>query len=221
MKRRDILLTLFVTSTLFAGGKGVEVVETPVEPLPLALATPSPIYLGVGLIGGRYSGKTACNCEYEDITYGAMIRAGIDFNQYFGIEARALGTFLDADELGGQKLSHIGLYAKPMLPIGESANIYGLMGYGYTRTSFEDKTGATASGLLSYKKSAASAGVGLEVDFSSKEEDREMGVEYPEGFDGQGDQERGWGAFIDYQRLAIDKDAPKMDVVSAGVTYDF
>jgi opacity protein-like surface antigen len=220
-KRQSILFALaFTTSVLFAGGKGVAVVETPVEPLPVALATPSPIYLGLGLVGGQYSGSTCNGCQYEDITYGAMLRAGVDFNQYFGIEARALGTFLQADELGGQKLSHVGLFAKPMVPLGDEANIYGLIGYGYTQTSFENRTRALAGGLAEYDNSGLSGGVGIELDFSNKEADREEGM-YPDGFDGHGDQERGWGAFLDYQRLLIDSDAPDMDVVSAGVTYDF
>ena len=53
------------------------------------------------------------------------------------------------------------------------------------------------------------------------EDDREEDTLYEGGFDGQGDQERGWGLFVDYQRLLIKSDVPDMDVVSAGVTYDF
>jgi len=48
----------------------------------------------------------------------------------------------------------------------------------------------------------------MEVKLSSRDEDDES-------------YENGWGLFLDYQRLVIDSEAPDMDVVSAGVTYDF
>jgi len=66
-----------------------------------------------------------------------------------------------------------------------------------------------------------SAGFGLEYDLSDKRDDYDRNIYYPEGFDGQGDQEMGWGLFVDYQRLLIDSNIPDLDVVSAGVTYDF
>jgi len=218
--KRNILISLLAMATIstnvFAGGKGVVPVEAPVEPIPV-MQTPSPIYLGLGLLWGRYSG--ACgdadpSCTYEDVTYGALLRAGYDFSQYFGIEGRILGTFLKADPLGGEELRHFGLYAKPMYPLGEDFNIYALLGYGWTKTK-------AGKNLKEIDESGFSAGLGLEYDLSNMEDDREEDTLYEGGFDGQGDQEKGWGLFVDYQRLLIKSDIPDMDVISGGVTYDF
>ena len=219
--KKYILVTLLAIATLstsiFAGGKGVEPVVEAVEPIP-AMETPSPVYLGLGLLWGRYDGSCGSpDCPYEDVTYGALLRGGYDFSQYFGLEARLLGTFWKEDPLGGQKLKHLGIFAKPMYPLGEDFNVYGLLGYGWT------KTNVTASGtaLKELNEGGFSAGLGLEYDLSDMEDDREEDTLYEGGFDGQGDQERGWGLFVDYQRLLIKSDVPDMDVISGGVTYDF
>jgi len=210
------LVAVVMNSTVYAGGNIVPI-EAPVEPIPVepipVMTTPSPIYLGLGLLWGRFNGCSD-GCGYEDVTYGALLRAGYDFNQYFGLEERLLGTFLKADPLGGEELRHIGIYAKPMYPIGEDFNIYALLGYGWTQT----KAGRN---LEKVDEGGFSAGLGLEYDLSDMEDDREEDTRYEGGFDAQGDQEKGWGLFVDYQRLLIKSDVPDMDVVSGGVTYDF
>lgn len=218
--KKSILLSLLAVATmstsLCAGGKEVAPIEAPVEPIPV-MQEVSPIYVGLGLLWGRYNGACGTadpSCEYEDVTYGALLRAGYDFNQYFGLEGRVLGTFLKADPLGGEELRHFGLFAKPMYPIGEDLNIYALLGYGWTQT----KAGIN---LTEVDDSGFSAGLGLEYDLSDMEDDREEDTNYERGFDGQADQENGWGLFVDYQRLLIKSDTPNMDVVSGGITYDF
>lgn len=212
----SLVTIAFFSTTLYAGGKGAAPVESAVEPIPVAIE-PSPVYIGAGLIWGIYNWcRTTPECEYEDATYGAMLRGGYEWNQYFGIEARVLGTFWKADPLGGQKLRHYGLFAKPMYPIGEDFNLYGLLGYGWTQT----KTGGNGN-LDEVDDHGFSAGIGLEYDLSDRDDDREENVLYEREFDGQADQERGWGLFVDYQRLLIKSDTPDMDVVSGGVTYDF
>ncbi len=214
-----ILLTMTTLSTsIFAGSKAVAPVDAPVEPVP-TMNMPIPVYLGLGLLWGKYSGicGDSPDCPYEDVTYGGLFRGGYDFNQYFGLEGRVLGTFFGEDKLGGQKLQHLGLYAKPMYPMGENFNIYGLLGYGWTKTDVV----ASGTALKELDDHGFSAGLGLEYDLSDMEDDREEDTLYEGGFDGHGDQEKGWGLFIDYQRLLIKSDAPDMDVVSGGITYDF
>jgi len=213
------VVALVAMSTLSQAG-GV-FVPPPVEvltPEPVVLTkSPSPVYIGLGAIWGRYNGECGAaseNCKYEDATYGAVARLGVDINQYFGLEARVLGSFLEADENGGEELRHAGLFVKPMVPMGEDVNVYGLIGYGWTQT-------VAGQYLTQIDDEGLSIGVGFEVDFSSKEEDKEEDVDYRGAFDGQGDQEKGFGLFVDYQRLLVKKDVPEMDVVSAGVTYDF
>jgi OOP family OmpA-OmpF porin len=203
-----------MTTSSYAGGD-IAPIMLPVEPVAPTHA-PTPVYIGVGMVWGQYNKGCSGECQYEDVTYGMMVRLGYDFNQYIGVEARFISTFWGADDLGGQELQHVGLYVKPMAPISENFNIYGLLGYGWTETS----TGGNRN-LATVDKDGFSAGLGVEFDLSSKEEDREDNAYYENGFDGQGDQELGWGLFVDYQRLLIDNEYPDMDVISAGVTYDF
>ena len=210
----SVITTAVLTTSSYAGGD-IAPIMMPVEPVAVQHA-PSPVYIGAGMVWGQYNKGCSGECQYEDVTYGMMIRLGYDFNQYIGVEARFISTFWGADDLGGQELQHVGLFVKPMAPISENFNVYGLLGYGWTETS----TGGNRN-LETVDKDGFSAGLGLEYDLSNKEADREANAYYANGFDGQGDQELGWGLFLDYQRLLIDNEYPEMDVVSAGLTYDF
>lgn len=199
---------LGISTVLYSGGD-IAPVLTPVEPVGVK-QLPIPVYIGVGFVAGRYYAS-----NYEDVTYGAMLRLGYDFNQYLGLEARYTETYWDEGTLFGQRLEHFGLFFKPMLPLTDKMNTYGLLGYGWTKTN-------TKRGLnKALDENGFSAGLGLEYDLSSKRDDYDRNIYYPEGFDGQADQEKGWGLFVDYQRLFIDSSVPDLDVISAGVTYDF
>ena len=202
-----VTIALLATAT-YAGGD-IMPAMVPVEPVPIKRVA-SPVYIGAGFVAGRYFAN-----NYEDVTYGAMVRVGLDFNQYIGLEARYIATFWEEGKLYGQELEHFGLFVKPMLPFNENFNLYGLLGYGWTQTN--------TSGLLNkaIDDNGFSAGLGLEYDLSDKRDDYDRNIYYPEGFDGQADQEKGWGLFVDYQRLLIKSDIPDLDAVSAGVTYDF
>jgi len=83
-------------------------------------------YVGAGLVRGIVA---ASNCE--DVTYGVMLKAGYDINSYFGMEARALKTNWRYE---GSKIKHVGLFLKPMFPVNEDINLYGLVGYAKTKT---------------------------------------------------------------------------------------
>ena len=202
---RKIILSvaaIAATTTLsFAGGDIVPVYEPVVAPEAIQYDS-VPVYVGIGLNRGVYNYSKCSNCEYEDVTYGLTLRAGYDFNQYVGIEARYIGTYWDADELGGQELTHVGLYVKPMMAINEQLNIYGLVGYGITTTT----TGGNGN-LGEVDDNGFAAGLGMEYDIDTQ--------------DVEGSLESGFGLFVDYQRLLIKSDVPDMDVVSAGVTFDF
>jgi len=204
-----VALSVWSISTMsYAGGDIVPAV-VPVEPTQVKRVA-TPVYIGAGFVAGRY-----LESNYEDVTYGGMVRMGYEFNQYIGLEARYIATFWDEGAIYGQELEHVGLFVKPMLPLNPNFNLYGLLGYGWTQT--------TTSGALNeaIDDNGFSAGFGLEYDLSDMRDDYERNTYYPEGFDGQADQEKGWGLFVDYQRLLIDSDIPDLDVVSAGLTYDF
>ncbi|RLA68608.1 MAG: hypothetical protein DRG09_07665 [Epsilonproteobacteria bacterium] len=217
--RKLILVSLMslvtLSTSIYAGGKGVAEATTAV--VPIETIDPSPWYLGAGIVWAKLSG---CNlqpgCEYEDVTYGAMVRGGYDYNQYVGIEARYIRTFLDEGPFGGAPLAHIGIFLKPQYPVSERVNVYGLLGYGYT-----ENLGNGAR--LDYFDSGSgfSAGAGIEYDLSDREYDREDNGIYDRDFDGYADQGRGWSLFLDYQRLLIDSDIPDLDAISLGLRYDF
>lgn len=209
-----IILVTLSTST-YAGGKGV--IETVSPVIPIETIDPSPWYLGAGIVWAKLSG---CNlepgCEYEDVTYGAMVRGGYDYNQYVGVEARYIHTFLEEGPYGGTPLSHIGIFLKPQYPVSERLNVYGLLGYGYT-----ENLGNGARLDYFDNGSGFSAGLGVEYDLSDSDYDREENGNYDRIFDGYADQGRGWSLFLDYQRLLIDSNIPDLDAVSLGLRYDF
>jgi OOP family OmpA-OmpF porin len=167
-------------------------------------------YAGLGITSARYENNCRCKrgrtVENKDTTYGIMGRVGYDFNQYVGIEARGARTNWDND---GSKVKHAGLFVKPMIPIGDSSNLYGLVGLAKT-TVRGTMPNVDAEGLA--------LGAGIEVDISK---DKPKNGKYSRNFDGHGDQETGVGLFVDYERMHVKSGSPDIDALSAGVTYDF
>ena len=216
------LLAYGLSVSLLAGGKaGIAPAIVPIIPIfpsdDVDKIDPNAWYVGVGLVMGKYTGDCGEGCPYEDVTYGMLVRVGYEWNQYIGVEARALRTFWgeDPNPFGGETLGHVGLFAKPTYPIGEDFNVYGLWGYGRTKTYTKSPY------LPKIDEYGFSYGFGLEYDLSSKEDDYDSNTNYDRPFDGQADQEKGWGLFIDYQRLLVKAGIPDMDVIAIGITYDF
>ncbi|SFV69955.1 putative outer membrane protein A [hydrothermal vent metagenome] len=214
--KKIILLTTIIalTSGAFAGGKYVKAVETEVVPIPTVI-DPLPLYVGVGAIA-TFIQRDPCPCkpngkDIKDHQFGTVLRVGWDFNQYVGVEARTFKT-LGSDNFS--EVKHYGIYMKPQYHIGEQVNIYALLGYGKTTIHY-------TNGILScsMKKKGFSYGVGLEYDLSK---DKSLG-EYARDFDGQGDQEKGWGIWADFQHLLSNAGSThtNSNVVTAGITYDF
>jgi len=188
-----------------------------VEPAAVVIPKPAPapvknikangFYAGLGISGARYSTSCkGCSQSGKDDTSGVMARVGYDFNKYIGIEARGIKTNWQSD---GGKVEHAGLFVKPMLPVGDATNIYGLVGVAKTKTKGSlQRTNAESLAL----------GAGVEVDVTA---DTPKEGRYGRPFDGKGDQEKGVGVFLDYERMVVKSSAPHLDAVSAGVTYDF
>ena len=210
--------SLITAMSLYAGGKYMEPVVTPVAPI-VKVTEVSAWYLGGGITWAKLSRD---NC-YEDATWGAMLRGGYEFNQYIGIEARWIRTFWDEGPFGGTPLQHVGIFAKPQYPVSERFNVYALAGYGYTENLGN-------GGRLKYfdHDDGFSAGIGIEYDLSDKKHDYDSyktednpSPKFDREFDGHGEQEAGWSLFIDYQRLLIKSNIPDLDAISFGIRYDF
>jgi OOP family OmpA-OmpF porin len=206
-----IFSTLFIAN-LYGGGKTIAPPEVDVVKIGEDISS---LYLGVGIVANKFH---ACgyNCTYEDKTYGLMLRAGYEFNDYFGVESRALKTFLDKGPFGGVPMVHIGIYAKPHYAISENFNLYGLLGYGYTKNLGNGRR-------LNYfdDDHGFSSGIGLEYDISDQKVELLEDANYSRTFDRYGDQSIGWRLFLDYHRLLIKSDTPDMDALSFGIRYDF
>jgi len=176
--------------------------------VPLVAATVSGIYGGLGIVAARYDTNCDCNGDKSgvDTTAGIMGRIGYDFNKYVGLEARGMMTNWKSS---GGKIKHVGAFVKPMIPVSDAINAYGLVGIAKTTTKGDLRT-TDVTGL--------SFGGGVEYDISS---DKQKNARYGREFDGKGDQEKGLGLFADYERLYYKKGSPDLDAISAGVTYDF
>jgi len=175
----------------------------PIVP-PQPKIAPNGFYAGLGITGVNYESNCKCkNVDKKDVNYGGTVRVGYDFNEYIGVEARGTKTKGDAD------VEHAGVFIKPMIPVTNSANVYGLVGVAKTKVK---------GNLPKVDSDGLAMGAGIEIDLSS---DTPKDGRYSRPFDGKGDQEEGVGLFVDYERMIVKDNAPDLDVVTAGVTYDF
>ena len=141
----------------------VKVVEPVVKEVKPEVVTPlveednSNWYVGAGLVAGRTQ-----NIDCEDITYGVMAKAGYDFNEYVGVEARGLMTNWEYE---GSKIQHVGAFVKPQYPLSEDMNLYGLVGYGKTTTSHVQNVDETGLAYGAGAEYALSDDMNIFVDY--------------------------------------------------------
>jgi opacity protein-like surface antigen len=200
-----VALSALLASSHAMAGKNYEPVDSDVVPNDIT----NPFYVGIGGIWTGVSRDCSCNSSsprrLKDSTYGEIIRVGYDFNPFFGIEARALQNNMG---INFAKTTHYGVYLKPQYHISELVNVYALAGYGHTEV--ECIISEKNKGTHNFQKNGFSFGAGMEYDLSGAQ-----------GY--QGDAEEGGGLFADWQNLAY-RDTPQntnVNVVSAGITYDF
>jgi OOP family OmpA-OmpF porin len=110
-------------------------IETVSEPIKESDSSGGTAYIGLGGTIVQYD--TNCNCpdptlSGTDKSGGIIAKAGYEFNQYLGIEARGIKTVIKED---GGEVEHIGIFVKPSYPINEKSSLYGLVGWGKTTTS--------------------------------------------------------------------------------------
>ena len=162
----------------------------------------------VGWYGGLgfTTADSTCPTGCKDITYGVVGRVGYDLNNYLGIEGRVMKTMWKYEQ---QKIEHVGLFVKPMFPITEDINIYGLLGFGKVETGNK----------IVFDDTGLAWGVGLNYNFG---DDEEVEVENNNTTTTTTEVKgNGLGIFIDYERLLQKSDSPDFDAVSLDVTYDF
>ena len=147
----SIVSILALSGLSFAGGNIALVapIEAPVIEAPVAVQS-SAFYVGLGY-SYLTSNRTAVLNDPSDPRNGqvvkdtdsnannVMLQVGYQFNQYIALEGRytvAVGDFsLTHNHKNGLEedvdidLSNIGIYLKPIYPIG-NLSLYGLLGYG-------------------------------------------------------------------------------------------
>ena len=191
--KRSLLLFTLLSGLAIAGGKGVPIPVEPVVPMPIEES--GAFYVGLGLIATDFDYCSALECNYQDSTYGIMLRAGYEFNEYIAVEARGFNTFMDEGPYGGVPLQGIGAYIVPQYTFADNFKVYGLIGYAYTESLAEGNR-------LQYFEddSGFSAGGGLEYMITDT-----------------------YSVFVDYNNLLIssDNDVPSMEAYSLGIKYTF
>ena len=146
---------MMTTISSHAGGKMV-------EPAPSEIISvyKIPLYIGIGLLTTKLTRDCPCAGAtiLEDTTYGVMLRAGWNINDYIGVEARYFKSNMKKDF---SEVEHYGIYLKPQYRISPDINIYALVGYG--KTTVDYICGAKSS-ILS--ESGLSYGGGIEYDIT-------------------------------------------------------
>jgi len=158
---------------------------TPIVPL-LAASAPLGLYGGLGFTLGQYK---VASSSVKDRTAGVIARLGYDFNDYIGVEARGIRTNWKPH---GGKIKHAGIFLKPMYPVTNDIDVYGLAGYAKT----------TTQGVLPrVDENAFAWGAGMEYDLSSLFS--------------------GLGLFGDYERLVQKSGSADLDTLNFGLKYNF
>lgn len=198
-------------------------------------------YGGVGLS----TVKAVCTDNCEDVTFGVIGKVGYDFNQHIGIEGRVIKTMWEYEQ---QKVEHIGIFAKPMLPISENLHVYGLLGYGKTTTGdkkvFDDSGIAwgvginyffgenyedeIAEGIKRYQFTKTESKEDLLEEIKERIALLEQKVQAKEELreieqfkELVENEDNRFGLFLDYERLLQKSDSPDLDAINFGLSYYF
>ena len=195
------IATLAIIAISAQAGKNV--VPAPVEPIPVPVALPLGLYLGGGLTYAHSkcqcdrsltcSDGRSCAIPHKGNTYGFNLKAGYNYNEYIGIEAKYIYTpWGDKDKT----LKHYGIYLKPTYPINENLDIYALLGYGKTECE-----------TINDSQKGFAWGAGAEYTFKKKVEGKKDGL----------------GVYVEYLRplKKTGNKNITIDMVNAGVTYNF
>ena len=157
---KPVITATLLSSTAYAGGDFVvepNVVFEPIETTPELVPV---YYVGIGAVATGLSRECPCGPDADrlkDMTYGVLLKAGVNITDYLGIEARYINSSIESDF---SEVAHYGLYLKPQYLLNDEAKVYGLLGYGKTTV---DYASSRKSSTLS--ESGLSYGAGLEYAF--------------------------------------------------------
>jgi len=196
MKKLTLAIAAIATIAVSANA-GKNLVPAQTEPVPV-VNVPLGLYLGAGL---TYS-HSECKCNDANIkggtkakkydTYGINLKAGYNFTDYLGIEAKYIYTPWGDDNT----LKHYGIYLKPSYSISNNIDIYALLGYGKIKC---DTNNVSAKGFA--------WGAGAEYTFNKKIDGKKDGlgvyIEYLRPLKKTGNK-----------NITI-------DMINAGVSYNF
>jgi len=208
MKRTILsIVSIMALSGISYAGDSTEIVDVDVIEIPTV--DESAFYVG---LGGSYMGMYNDLTNEEFTTTGVTLQVGYQYNRYLAVEARyTMGVANVAYENGNTvnldndnfdtDFSNIGIYLKPIYPIGDF-KIYGLLGYGDTILS-KVPVGST---VASRGEDGFQWGLGLDYAIT---DNISVFADYARVYDDKGFNFRALTADINVQ------------LITAGLTYRF
>jgi len=202
----SIVSIMALSSASYAGG-GTEIAEIAVVEIPSV--DTSAFYIG---LGGASMGLFNTSTDEKITSLGVMLQAGYKYNDYIAIEGRYTlgvgkvdykhGSTINADNSNlDTKFSNLGIYLKPMYPMGDF-NVYGLLGYGNTRLT-KIPAGATSADR---GENGFQWGAGLDYEII---DDISIFVDYARVYDNKGFNSRALNSNINSV------------LISTGLSYKF
>jgi opacity protein-like surface antigen len=195
-----------------AGGE-IAPVEPVVESAMVVEEVPSVgnFYIGIGYGYEKYVLEDRNERNLIDAKFGSiMLNAGYKFNQYVAVEGRYWSGINSSNDLAwrGNIPSDItidawGLYVKPMFPVTNAMNIYGLVGYGTADATYDVPGGGS---FTSNSSGGFSWGIGADYAITNN-----------------------WAIFVDYTSVIEGQDGnldnfdtdDSINVINFGVNYLF
>ena len=138
-------------------------------------------YVGVGV----NAEQTNTHRFGKDKTLGATVKMGYDVSKYLGLELRGSKSLTKEDQLTHDY--SVGAYLKPQYPVTKDLTVYGLVGYGQNRVTYENEL--AEQGIRNNRTTQNGLSYGLGLDYMLDES---------------------WSAFADATRL-IDKKTTKLE----------
>jgi len=214
MKKLTLSLTTILAMSTFAVAGGDIAPVEPVVETPMVMEAPvnTGFYLGLAYgyekltIERSVGGNNLLNEKFGSI----MLDAGYKFNQYVAVEGRYWSGINSNNDLSWRTglpsdvtVDAWGIYVKPMFPVTNAMNIYGLVGYGSADASYKPNNNIS---ITSDNTDGFSWGIGADYAITNN-----------------------WSVFVDYTSV-IDGESGNLDridtddslnVVNFGVNYLF